>query len=77
MAEKIGVYTQGKAGASGLTGRQEEVLRMLVEERLTQLSVAERLGISRQRVRQIVESLLDKGHDIPGVKKRGETVSVD
>lgn len=55
-----------------MTKRQREVLSLLTgsedREPMSQLEVAEKLGISRQRVRQIVEDLYRKGAKVPGVK---------
>lgn len=70
MAVAAGIYTQNKDPKTGLTKRQTEVLTMLTDEHLSQLEVSERLGVSRQRVRQIVETLMDKGFEIPGARHR-------
>jgi DNA-directed RNA polymerase sigma subunit (sigma70/sigma32) len=77
MARAQGLYTQGK-DESGLTDRQRFVLEALTgkslsggdAQKMNQMQIADHLGISRQRVRQIVEGLLEKGHEIPGVKPR-------
>ncbi len=62
------LYSQQK-DESGLTKRQRQVLDMLTgEPRMTQLAVADELNVSRQRVRQIAEELMRKGHKLPGVK---------
>ena len=71
MAQSQGLYTQGKDPSTGLTRRQGDVLRMLTEENKSQLDVANELGISRQRVRQIVEDLQRKGFQIPNAKRPG------
>lgn len=61
------MYTQGKDQETGLTRQQTAVLKMLTENK-TQLAVAQELGISRQRVRQIVEALWRHGYEVPGTK---------
>lgn len=61
------MYTQGKDKETGLTRQQTAVLNLLTNGQ-TQLAVADELGISRQRVRQIVESLWRHGHEVPGTK---------
>ena len=71
MATSSGLYSQDKDPVSGLTKNQRTVLDGLTKENKTQLQVAEELGISRQRVRQIVVDLQKKGYTIPGVKPVG------
>lgn len=61
------MYTQGKDQETGLTRQQTAVLKMLTDGK-TQLATAEELGISRQRVRQIVEALWRHGHQVPNTK---------
>jgi len=66
--DKMRVYSQDKDPVTRLTARQREVLKMTTEDGLSQLEIAERLNVSRQRVRQIVETLITKGYYIPGAK---------
>jgi len=74
MAQAQGLYTHDK-DATGLTRRQREVLAAINDENLSQLDAAEKLGISRQRVRQIVEDLIRKGIDVKGA--RAPSVTTD
>jgi len=71
IATAQGLYSQGKDPTTGLTKRQADVLRMINEEKMSQLAVSTTLGISRQRVRQIVEDLLRKGVLVEGARRPG------
>lgn len=59
------LYTQDKDPVTGLTRNQREVLRGLTQDGKTQLQISEELGISRQRVNQIVRDLKQKGYKFP------------
>jgi biotin operon repressor len=65
MPEAQGLYTQGKDPTTKLTKRQTEVLRLAkgegLDRPLLQMEIADRLGISRQRVREIIQTLIAKG----------------
>ena len=71
MAVTQGLYSQHKDAATGLTKRQTDVLRMINEENKSQLEVAKELGVSRQRIRQIVEDLLRKGMKVGNARMPG------
>lgn len=75
MTNAQGLYSQGRDPETGLTRRQADVLRMINDENLSQLDVASRLGVSRQRVRQIVEDLIKKGHEVRGARAPAVTSS--
>lgn len=75
MTNAQGLYSQGRDPETGLTRRQADVLRMINDENLSQLDVASRLGVSRQRVRQIVEDLIKKGHAVRGARAPAVTSS--
>jgi DNA-binding NarL/FixJ family response regulator len=64
-------YEIGRDGTSGLTTREREVLGLLVQG-LDQPGIGERLGITKQRVGQIVAALVKKGN----VKRDGDTLTV-
>jgi DNA-binding CsgD family transcriptional regulator len=71
VATAQGLYSQHKDEKTGLTKRQTDVLRMINDEGMTQLEVAQALGVSRQRVRQIVEDLLRKGNKVGKARMPG------
>lgn len=71
MAVTQGLYSQHKDASTGLTKRQTDVLRMINEENKSQLEVANELGVSRQRIRQIVEDLLRKGLKVGNARMPG------
>lgn len=64
MAQGQNLYTQDKDPTTGLTKNQRAVLEGL-QRGNTQVEIASLLGISRQRVNQIVSDLKSKGYKIP------------
>ena len=63
-AQSSGLYSQDRDPATGLTGNQRAVLDGLTKQKKTQQKISEELGISRQRVNQIVRDLKNKGYKV-------------
>jgi DNA-binding MarR family transcriptional regulator len=64
-ARAAGLYTQARDPVTGLTYNQRQVLNGLTgEPRKTQMEIARELGISRQRVHQITDRLVEMGFRI-------------
>lgn len=75
MAEAAGLYSQDKDPTTGLTRNQRFVVQYLTkgqEDSKSQLQIAQELGISRQRVNEIVRTLQQKGYVFAGVKPLSE-----
>lgn len=75
MPNAVGLYSQGKDPETGLTQRQTFVVKHLTKgkpDSKTQLEIAQNLGISRQRVNEIVKDLQKKGYVFEGVKPFAE-----
>jgi DNA-directed RNA polymerase specialized sigma subunit len=69
MTAAQGLYSQDRDPITRLSRRQRDVLRLMTEENKSQLEVSVELGITRQRVRQIVVTLINHGYVIPGVRQ--------
>lgn len=75
MAEAAGLYSQERDPKTGLTKNQTFVVKHLTKgqpDSMSQLQIAGELGISRQRVNEIVRTLQQKGYVFDGVKPLSE-----
>lgn len=63
-------YTFDRAG--GLTGRERDVLQALLVGNLSMSGIGTRIGISKQRVHQLIKSLEAKG----AVSRDGDQVTI-